>query len=290
LRPAPAFGIAFAAIAVASLFAFPAVRVSAQAMLDLFRVRKFSAIQFDESRLEKLRALKDGDQTSMVFDKPETVTEPGPPQVFSDPIAAGTAAGLDVRRAGYLPNGMSLDTVLVQGPGEARLTVREARLRALLDALDLRDVSLPMDLDGKVVDVKKPPVVIQKFDNGRWRAALIQCKSPEVSVPAGLDIERLAEIGLRVLGLDPGEARRVAQATDWRTTMVVPVPLNASTFRQVTIHGEPGLLITTTGRGATEGQHLRDGCVAMWTEGERVFAIVGNLGPGDTMEMAESVR
>ena len=48
LRPAPAVAIAIAAVAVVSLFAFPAVRVSAQAVLDLFRVRKFAAVSFDE--------------------------------------------------------------------------------------------------------------------------------------------------------------------------------------------------------------------------------------------------
>jgi hypothetical protein len=289
-RLVPALGLAFAALAVAGLFAFPAVRASAQAMLDLFRVRRFAAVTYDAARVEKLRSLQGaGDPSLMVFERRETVLDPGPARAFPDAGAAGAAAGLTLRRADHLPAGLAPDSVFVQGAGEMRLSVSEARLRALLDALDLRDVAVPAGIDGRIVDVRKPPVVIQKFRGPRSRAALLQCDSPEIAVPAGMDIERLAEIGLRVIGLDASEARRVARETDWRTTLVVPVPLNASTFRQVTVHGEPGLLITTARRDA-EGQRRREGTMVMWTEGGRVLAIVGDLDPSDTMEMAESVR
>lgn len=289
-RPVPAVAVAFAALAVASLFAFPAVRVSAQAMLDLFRVRRFAAVPFDETRVEKLRALaKNGDQTLLVFDGKQTLRDPGPAQPYADPVAAGAAAGLSVRRPSYLPDGLLPDSVWVQGAGESRLAVSEAKLRSLLDALDLRDVSVPAGLDGRSVGVRTSPVVIQKFRGPRHKATLIQALSPEVSVPAGLDVERLAEIGLRVIGLEPDEARRVARSTDWRSTLVVPVPLNASTFRQVTVHGEPGLLITTSARG-DDGDRHRDGTVVMWTEGDRVFAIAGDVNGPEVLQMAESVR
>ena len=278
-----------AAALVAAPFAFPSVRASAQAVLDLFRVRKFAAVPFDETRAEKLRQLGP-DNALMVFDRQETVRDPGPPQVVASVEAAAAAAGFDVSRPGYLPDGLTPDTVRVQGAGEARLSVSEAKLRALLDALDLRDVALPAGLDGKVIEVRKPPVVIQQFHNtGRMRATLVQSNSPELAVPAGLDVERLAEIGLRVLGLDPGEARRIARTTDWRSTLLVPVPINASTFRQVTVHGEQGLLVTMSGRDA-DGDRRREGSLVLWSEGDRVFAALGNLADKDLLQLAESVR
>jgi len=278
-----------AATLVAAAFALPSVRASAQAMLDLFRVRKFAAVPFDEARAEKLHQLG-SDNALMVFDRHETVLDPGAPQVVASVEAAAAAAGFQAGRPGYLPGGLTADTVRVQGAGEARLSVSEARLRALLDALDLRDVQVPAGLDGKVIEVRKPPVVIQQFRNtGRLRATVVQSKSPELAVPAGLDVERLAEIGLRVLGLDPAEAGRLARATDWRSTLLVPVPINASTFRQVTVHGEQGLLITTRGRDA-DGDRRREGSLVLWSEGDRVFAVLGNLADKDLLQMAESVR
>ena len=104
-----------------------------------------------------------------------------------------------------------------------------------------------------------------------------------------MTVEQLAEIGLRVLGLDEGEARRIARSTDWRSTLLVPVPMNASTFRQATVHGQQGLLITTTGERSADGRRGRDGALLMWTEGDRVFCIQGNLSNPDIMQMAESV-
>lgn len=289
LRPVPALAFAALAAAVISLFVFPEARVSAQAMLDLFRVRKFSAIQFDESRLEKLKSFDD-ENALMVFDEKEILLEPGPVQVFLSAEEAGAAAGMTLKRPSWLPKGMTADTVLVKGAAAARLSVSEEKLRALLDALALSDVAVPEGIDGQPVEVRKHPTAVQQFRSGRWKAALVQSKSPEMSVPAGLEIEKLAEVGLRVLGLDAGEAHRVAQNTDWRSTLVVPVPLNASTFRQVTVGGNPGLMITMKGEKGTDSDRLRDGSVVMWSEGDMVFGLLTNMGPDDALPMAESVK
>ena len=287
---APTLAVAAAAAVVVALFTLPSFRASAQALLDLFRVRKFAAVQFDESRLEKLKSMKE-DQALLVFDRQETVRDPGPPQNYPTIDAAGSAAGFMVRRPTYLPNGLALDSVFVDGAGEARLAVSEAKLRSLLDQLDLRDVSLPSGLDGQWIDVQKPPIVVQRFKSGNLEARLVQGASPEVRAPAGLEVERLAEVGLRILGLDAGEARRIAQSTDWRSTLVVPVPINASTFRQVTIHGQPGLLIATSAAPSDGKKRRREGTILMWTENDRVFGLMSrNLSPPDMVQMAESVQ
>jgi hypothetical protein len=274
---------------VVALFAFPSVRASAQAMLDLFRVRKFAAVSFDQSRFEKLQQL-DHDRMFMVFDKQNVTREPGPPQYLTSVGAASAAAGFHVAQPGFLPAGLAADTICVEGAGEARVAVSESKLRALLDALDLRDVQVPAGLDGQEIEVRKAPVVIQQFRaSGGRRAALLQSNSPEIGVPPGMDVPRLAEIGLRVLGLDAGEAHRIATTTDWRTTVLVPVPLNASTFREVTVRGNQGLMITTRGLDG-HGDERREGTIVLWSEGDRVYAVRGNLANKDVLQMAESVQ
>jgi hypothetical protein len=160
----------------------------------------------------------------------------------------------------------------------------------LLDVLDLRDVSVPAGIDGKVVEVRKAPIVIQQFHGaGTTRADLLQSNSPEIGVPSGLDVVRLAEIGLRILGLDAGEARRIATTTDWRTTLLVPVPLNATTFREVTVRGNQGLMITMSGKDSA-GDQVRQGTLVLWSEGDRVFAARGTISYKDLLQMAESVQ
>ena len=55
-RLAPAWSAALAAVVVAALFAIPAVRVSAQAFLDLFRVRNFAAVTRSEEHTSELQS------------------------------------------------------------------------------------------------------------------------------------------------------------------------------------------------------------------------------------------
>jgi hypothetical protein len=279
---------ACAVLVVAGLFTIPSVRVSAQALLDLFRVRRFAAVEFNESRFETIRSLGK-DPGLLVLDRRETLVEPGPARHVASGEAASSLVGFDVSSPGYLPMGLTADSAFVQGEAAMRLSVSEAKLRTLLDRLDLRDVEVPSGLDGRWIDVRKPPVFIQKYRSRNRQMALVQARSPEVSVPAGWDPERLAEIGLRVLGLDKGDARRIARSTDWRSTLLVPVPVNASTFRQVTVHGQQGLLITTTGDRAGDGRRRREGVVLMWAEGDRIFCLQGNLSPEALLQIAESL-
>ena len=273
---------------VATLFAVPSVRVSAQALLDLFRVRRFAAVEFNESRLEALRSI-DKERGFLVFDRQEKMLDPGPARYVPSREAVAPQVGYAASTPRYLPDGLAADSIFVEGEGRMRLSVSEEKLRSLLERLDVRDVAVPSGLDGRWIEVRKPPVVIQRFRSNLRKAVLVQARSPEVEVPAGLDVERLAEIGLRILGLDTSEARRIARATDWRSTLLVPVPMNASTFRQVTVRGEPGLLITTTGEKVADGKPRRKGVLLMWAEGDRVFCLQGDLSAKDLMQMAESV-
>lgn len=286
LRPALALGLAVVALTVA--FLVPSVRVSAQAMLDLFRIRQFAVVEIDPTRLDKLHALKDQNGAMLAFDHQE-VTAPGPPKTYATRESAGAAAGFVLKQVTSPANGMKLGAITVQGPAEGRLTLHDAKLRVLLDQLGLNDVRIPSGFDGQPITVRKPPIATEDYSAGKFRATLIQARSPEVGLPPGADLAKIGEVGLRVLGLDAGEARRLAGSIDWHSTLLVPVPLNASTFRPVTIQGNNGLLITLTGKVPVSGEERR-GSMVMWTEGDRVLAIQTNLSGTDAVLMAESVR
>ena len=297
LRWRPAFGAAVAAAVIASLFLLPSVRVSAQAMLDMFRVRKFAAVEFDPARIEQLQQAEKGNPM-MMLGSPQVLQEPGEPQTVATPEAAGTLAGIDVRTPSELPGGLVLNKVWVEGAGAVRFTADAKRLRSLLEALEIRDLDVPQAIDGKVVSVRKPQVVFQEFTNKKRHAVLIQARSPEVSLPAGANLPQLAEIGMRILGVEASQARRLSHSVDWNTTLLVPVPQDASSFRGVEIHGNPGLIVTSSGEGRLgegaghprEGERRQEGSIVMWTEDDRVFAVAGNLTDLEMMRIAEAVR
>ena len=129
----------------------------------------------------------------------------------------------------------------------------------------------------------------QRFANERRWVALIQARSPEVALPPGAELEKLGEVGLRVLGLDAGEARSIARSFDWHSTLLIPVPMNAASFRKVTVRGRPGVLVTTT-KPADGSERRRADTVLLWSEDDRVLGLVGNLSDPDMMQMAESVQ
>jgi hypothetical protein len=289
-RFTPALAGAFALVVVASLFLFPSVRASAQAFLEMFRVRQFTAVQFDPARLDRLRALKNHDNAMLVFDKKEVLRDPGPRRDFATLEEAAAAAGIIPRRVTQLPSGLLPDSAAVEGEGEMRLTLNGANLRLLLDDLGLNDVRVPDGFDGQPIHVRKSAVVFQRLRGGSSKAIFVQSRCPEVGLPAGANLEQLGEVGLRVLGLDAAEARRVASSVDWRTTLVVPVPLNGSTFRPVTINGNNGLLVNSTGEPGADGQRHREGSLVLWSDGDQMFALEGNLRGPELVLMAESVQ
>jgi hypothetical protein len=247
----------------------------------------------DAARLEKLRDLNTaaGKNPSMlIFDETEVVHDPGAPQIFHDAIAAGAAAGMTVLTASNLPNGLASDTVRVEGAGEAKLTFNASKMQSLLQTLGINDVQIPAGLDRAQITVRMSPAVITPYKHDGLEVVLIQAHSPEVSAPAGVDLERVGEMALRVIGLDADEARKFARSVDWRSTVIVPVPTNVSTFREVDVRGRRGLLVTTNGAPAGTDLQGRRGAVLMWTEGDMVYGLHGNTRSEDLLIIANSLH
>jgi hypothetical protein len=275
---------------VISIFVFPSVRAGAQAFLDLFRVVNFAAVSFDPASLQALEH-SGLDLPRMLGEQVEVIESGGEPVVFATPEEAGGAIGMTVLSPAYVPVGLARTAVRATGETAFRVTADTAKLQALLDALAITDVSIPPGLDGETATVRIPPIVSMTYADGSGStdgsrtAQLFQARTPEVSFPAGVDLSALAEIGLRILGLGRAEAYRFAQSIDWRGTLIVPVPASG-TFREVDVQGRPGLMITS----ATDPSSGRRFNQVLWSSGDRVFALMGGLGPEELLEMAQTVQ
>lgn len=276
-----AASIAFLSVA----FTFPAVRTGAQAFLDLFRISNFVGISVDTERLSQVD-FNELDLPAMLGEQVEVLTEPAAPQTFETPAAAGVVAGIDVLEPAWLPVGWQRADITVRGASAIRVTVRTAPLRFLLEQLEIDDLYVPEDLDGQTATVRTQPTVETVYRGDREREArLIQAASPEVEFPAGMDLPVLAEIGLRILGLERDEAYRLAWTVDWRSTLLVPVPAVEAAFRDVNVAGSDGLLIEPVNRGGKPA-----GKVLIWATGDRVFALVGALSAVELLEMAQTAQ
>lgn len=290
-RPHPAFSGALAVAALAVAFAFPAVRATAQQLLDLFRVREFAVVNVDETSFERLKEGRFDPEKLLGGGAVEKLQDPGAPRYFTDVASAERAAGFDVRTPSFVPGPLQADSVMVSGEGRVRVTVATRPLREAMDLLGITDLDLPAGLDGQVIEARVPPAVVQTFrSSGRRRAALVQAESPEITLPPGTDMKRLGEVALRVMGVRRDEARRLAAVIDWNNTMLVPVLPSATRFQQVSVNGARGVMLQTTRTATPDGADRGPGNVLLWTRDGRVFALLGNVGEADMVQMAESVR
>jgi hypothetical protein len=270
---------------VAVAFTFPVVRAGAQAFLDLFRVVNFAGVSFDHERLSEL-GTAGLDLPQLLGGQVEMLQRPEPPVSFGSLEDAGAAAGLRVRVPAWLPVGWQLARTDVVGETALRITPSTGKLQTLLDALAIDDLAIPAALDGQTLTVRVAPIVSVTYANGDRTVTLTQSRSPDVSFPAGLDLAVLAEIGLRILGLDRAQAYRFANSIDWRTTLVVPVPANAASFREVNVQGQTALFIEAVGDAAGP----RNEAVIMWSREGNVYALRGALRAPELLEMAQTVQ
>ena len=276
-------------IVAAGSFAFPSVRASAQSFLDMFRVRTFTPVAVDPERFRVLES-ETIDLKQMISKNVETVKDAGPPVDVASPAEAAGIAGCEVLEPGYLPAGFARSSIRVIDDSAVRLTADASVLREVLRLLDLNDVRVPANLDGAQVQVHMPKAVQMRFEKDGREVRLTQSVSPDVRLPPAMDLEDLGEIALRIAGLSAVEARRMAGSIDWHTTLLVPVPTTARSFRTVTVNGHQGLLIAARQGTDDIPAGRRGGIAVLWADGAKVYALTGNAHEADMLEMAKSVH
>jgi hypothetical protein len=294
-RKPAAVALAVAAVFLISL-SFPAVRAVAQQFLDLFRVQRFVAVSADPERLKQIQriATEGFDLKSLLSRNVKVVKEPGQLQLVESVAAAEQLSGLTVQLPATLPDEMVQEQMAVGGEGALEFTADTALLQEVLDALDLRDVLVPQQLNGAVVKVRMPPRVITNYRRaGMARATLLQAASPEISLPQGVHLPEIAEIALRILGMSLDEARQYAYSIDWHGTLLVPVPADVASFREVEVGTSQGLLIEVSGQrsfGPSGGARGEQGSMVLWSDGGKVFSLSGTINKRDLLQMASAIQ
>lgn len=277
-----------AALVLGAALTLPSVRATAQAFLDLFRVVDFTPVPVQRARLEALLGRQEIDLPKILGEQTEALSKPGPPQTVSSPEAAGTLAGMPIGLPTWRPAGFELKRVQVLPGRSLRFTADVRKLQGVLDSLGIHDVSVPTSIDGRVVMASIAPIVRIAYGNGGQYFAVVESRQPVVSLPQGLDLANLADTALRVLGVGSEQAYRIAQSVDWRTTLIVPLPADAAVFRKVEVQGHPGLLVVRARTTARGGQPPESQLI--WSSGNRVFALLGNLPPSELYDMAQSFQ
>jgi len=298
--PLVRFG-SMALIVLALILAFPGTRALAGELLNLFRVQQVQVVSVDFTGLEQLTgdgAL--GNQfTELISSSVNMQQEPGEPLAAANADEASQLAGFNVR----IPAGMTPSQINVTNAAAFNMTLDRAKAQALLDETGRSDLVLPASVDGAEISVNIPASVSIAFGtcpkpgsevSGNTEQSttqrlypdciiLAQIPSPIVNAPADLDIEALARIGLEFTGMSREEAVELTSTVNWTSTLLVPIPRNATTQEQVSVDGVTGTLIQ---RPYIENPQF----ALLWVRDGIIYAISGlGLNSQKAIEMANSL-
>jgi hypothetical protein len=303
-RLVPAFAGVAAAAVLAFAFSLEPVRAAAREFLDLFRVQRFAAVRVDPERLASLQ--KSGlDLKSLVGGQVEVVTKAVEPVAVSSAETGAVDAGIEAaRQPARLPEGFALAGASVVRPGEYRIRLDAAKLRSLAQIAGADEIEVPDHWTGATIDVAMPPVLVTRYERpavgGEPRPpdadayVLLQARGPEIELPEGVDLATLGRLALRVGGLGAGEALSFSQRIDWRSTLLVPVPVSGADYREVEVRGQRGLLVSSPAPSSPspEGARRRAAwrSVLMWSEGGNVYALHGPGSGWQIVDMAQTLK
>lgn len=266
--------IAVSLVAILAIsMVFPPVRALASDFLSLFRVEQVKVISFDPALLQQLDGMQGSDEQIRQFMQQNVVAvEDGKFTQVDTLDQASSLAGFKPR----LPGDGKVLSLGVLGKSQYDITIDSALWNSLLQGMGQSGDLISPELDGKVISVVVPAGVtagigdcgqiagttsrdIKPGDLGDC-TVLAEMPSPEITTPDGLDVPKLAETFLQILGMSSDEARAFSQSTDWATTLVLPIPSGEGvTNRQVDVDTVTGTLVTDSTNGTYTLFWVRNG-------------------------------
>jgi hypothetical protein len=293
------YRFAWAAVGVLAILAiallFPSVRAVANSFLGLFRVQQITLIPVDSGDMpDRLAASK---QLESLMSDEANFEDVGEYQVVQDAAQASELAGIPVRLPADLGQPAQIE---VQPGGKMSMTIDLPRIQAVLEEIGRSDIQLPPEIDGAQVSVEIPVAVQASFGDCNYEAGefdpdqspqlprdcttLLQAASPEINAPPGLDIARLGQAFLEVMGMPPEKAAEFSQSVDWSNTLVIPVPRNIGSFKEVTVDGVPGKLVWDRYQ-PDEPQYM-----LMWVKDGVVYGLSGQGEKEEALQIANSLQ
>jgi hypothetical protein len=299
-HPAPAWSAATITALVLILVSFAPARSVAQRVLAMLRVQKIAVVPIDlpvnpgPNTLTTIRRL--------ISDRIVVTLSPGKPQIVTSATQASQLAGFPVR---VLHGRSDAPQFAVMGEQAFVMTLERARLQQIVDDLGRSDLQIPDSVDGKTLAVHIPKGVFARYGNCSARRpgenpaqgppsfpakkapsclVFAQIPSPIVSVPPDLNVSQLAELGLEAAGMSPQEAEAFCQTVDWTSTLVIPIPEQASNYEKEAVDGAEGTLISHT---SSDGRFTH--YTLIWVKKGVIYSIIGSGDPGNAIALANSL-
>ena len=276
----PVWALLVLIVLLTASMAFSPVRAIANSFLGLFRIQHISVIQVNPDALPSNLGRSSQLEAMMTQDvKHETF---GEVQTVSSAEEASQLLGIPVR----LPSELQGQPVLqVQPASRVTFTLNSERIQAILNEIGRSDIQLPKGLDGAVVTIDIPAGLNAMYGDcssnqgvdpdmpqpmrGRNCTTYVQIPSPTISAPPGLDVEKIGEAYLQILGMSSEDASHFAKNIDWTTTFVVPLPSSGVDYQDVSVDGVTGTIVQNSRSGSYKSYDL------LWIKDGVIYALNG---------------
>lgn len=227
-----------------------------------------------------------------------------PDQPAADATAAAQLSGFDVSVVGERKDPPKF---VVTGRHAFDMTLNRDRLQTVFEQAGHPEISVPKALDGAPLKVEIPRAVEIQYGHCPTPASagqnvadnitgpspssteysdclrLREGPNPIVNVPPGVDVEKLAEIGLETAGMNPAQVREFLQTVDWQSTLVMAVPRFLRSYEVVKIAGAKGTLLSMAGRRGP-------GYALLWATNGRGYLLTGFGDSSHAVDLADSVK
>ena len=227
-----------------------------------------------------------------------------PDQPASDAGAAAQLGGFDLSLVG---DRKDLPKFVVTGRHAFNMTVNRDRLQTVFNQAGHPEISVPQALDGAPLKVEIPRAVEIQYGHCPTPASASQTlannisgptpasteysdclrlregPNPIVNVPPGVDVGKLAEIGLETAGMNPTQVREFLQTIDWQSTLVMAVPRFLRSYEAVKVAGAKGTLLSMAGRRGP-------GYALLWAKNGKGYLLTGFGDSSHAVELADSVK
>lgn len=281
-------------VVLAIALTLPPVQAWAEGVLAQFRVKSIVVLPVDTTGLDSLNNNSTFAKrlSQLVSDSTKVTKESGKPQDVASAAEASKLAGLTLR----LPSNRGNATrFTVQGGAAFEFVVNRGRAQSLLNEAGFSSMQLPASIDKATIKVNVPAGVMAFYGDcpkkdptpsaqpiARNCVVVSQMPSPTVDTPPNVDLTQLAELGLQFTGMTQDQARAFSQNIDWTSTLVVPIPRNGSSYKQVQVDGVKGNLIETNYYGLQY--------TLIWVKNGIIYVIEGAGDPATAIATADSMK
>jgi hypothetical protein len=293
------------AIVIAGMIGLPAGRDLVARFFRSLRMQKVQAVNVNLSAFTDPNANPALHQmiAQMISDE-VVVAANEPDQAAPDATAAAQLSGFDVSVVGSRKDPPKF---VVTGRHAFDMTLNRDRLQTVFNQAGHPEISVPPALDGSPLKVEIPRAVEIQYGHCPTPTNATQAltdnitgptpssteysdcvrlregPNPIVNVPQGVDVEKLAEIGLETAGMDPSQAREFLQTVNWQSTLVMAVPRFLRSYEAVKVNGAKATLLSMAGRRGP-------GYALIWATNGKGYLLTGFGDSSHAVDLADSVK